>query len=136
MEKRGNERLLEVVFDSVLTLDYNYLIILPAIVCVRLLGSSRYIFLSSIANFGYLPVCVLVWYMAKRYTKHRLIITTITLLFTPMLLYSVMIGFVDVGGDAFILAALLIRLGTNNDGRANRMLPAGVLLAAAVLMRR
>ena len=74
--------------------------------------------------------------MAKRYTKHRLIITTITLLFTPMLLYSVMIGFVDVGGDAFILAALLIRLGTNNDGRADRMLPAGVLLAAAVLMRR
>ena len=34
-----------------------------------------------IANFGYLPVCVLVWYMAKRYTKPRLIITTITLLF-------------------------------------------------------
>lgn len=82
MEKRGNEkRLLAVVFDSVLTLDYNYLIILPAIVCVRLLGSSRYVFLAAIANFGYLPVCVLVWYMAKRYTKHRLIITTITLLF-------------------------------------------------------
>lgn len=133
-KNEGTKRLLEVVFDSVLTLDYNYLIILPTVVCVRLLGSSRYIFLSSIANFGYLPVCVLVWYMAKRYTKHRLIITTITLLFTPMLLYSVMIGFVDVGGDAFILAALLIRLGT--DGRADRMLPAGVLLAAAVLMRR
>ena len=80
-KNEGTKRLLEVVFDSVLTLDYNYLIILPAIVCVRLLGSSRYIFLSSIANFGYLPVCVLVWYMAKRYTKHRLIITTITLLF-------------------------------------------------------
>ena len=78
-KNEGTKRLLEVVFDSVLTLDYNYLIILPAIVCVRLLGSSRYIFLSSIANFGYLPVCVLVWYMAKRYTKHRLIITTITL---------------------------------------------------------
>lgn len=80
-KNEGTKRLLEVVFDSVLTLDYNYLIILPAIVCVRLLGSSRYIFLSSIANFGYLPVCLLVWYMAKRYTKHRLIITTITLLF-------------------------------------------------------
>lgn len=80
-KNEGTKRLLEVVFDSVLTLDYNYLIILPEIVCVRLLGSSRYIFLSSIANFGYLPVCVLVWYMAKRYTKHRLIITTITLLF-------------------------------------------------------
>ena len=80
-KNEGTKRLLEVVFDSVLTLDYNYLIILPAIVCVRLLGFSRYIFLSSIANFGYLPVCVLVWYMAKRYTKHRLIITTITLLF-------------------------------------------------------
>ena len=80
-KNEGTKRLLEVVFDSVLTLDYNYLIILPAIVCVRLLGSSRYIFLSSIANFGYLPVCVLVWYMAKRYTKHQLIITTITLLF-------------------------------------------------------
>lgn len=80
-KNEGTKRLLEVVFDSVLTLDYNYLIILPAIVCVRLLGSSRYIFLSSIANFGYLPVCVLVWYMAKRYTKPRLIITTITLLF-------------------------------------------------------
>lgn len=109
-KNEGTKRLLEVVFDSVLTLDYNYLIILPAIVCVRLLGSSRYIFLSSIANFGYLPVCVLVWYMAKRYTKHRLIITTITLLFTPMLLYSVMIGFVDVGGFAFTLLFFFQRL--------------------------
>lgn len=109
-KNEGTKRLLEVVFDSVLTLDYNYLIILPAIVCVRLLGSSRYTFLSSIANFGYLPVCVLVWYMAKRYTKHRLIITTITLLFTPMLLYSVMIGFVDVGGFAFTLLFFFQRL--------------------------
>ena len=109
-KNEGTKRLLEVVFDSVLTLDYNYLIILPAIVCVRLLGSSRYIFLSSIANFGYLPVCVLVWYMAQRYTKHRLIITTITLLFTPMLLYSVMIGFVDVGGFAFTLLFFFQRL--------------------------
>lgn len=109
-KNEGTKRLLEVVFDSVLTLDYNYLIILPAIVCVRLLGSYRYIFLSSIANFGYLPVCVLVWYMAKRYTKHRLIITTITLLFTPMLLYSVMIGFVDVGGFAFTLLFFFQRL--------------------------
>lgn len=109
-KNEGTKRLLEVVFDSVLTLDYNYLIILPAIVCVRLLGSSRYIFLSSIANFGYLPVCALVWYMAKRYTKHRLIITTITLLFTPMLLYSVMIGFVDVGGFAFTLLFFFQRL--------------------------
>ncbi len=109
-KNEGTKRLLKVVFDSVLTLDYNYLIILPAIVCVRLLGSSRYIFLSSIANFGYLPVCVLVWYMAKRYTKHRLIITTITLLFTPMLLYSVMIGFVDVGGFAFTLLFFFQRL--------------------------
>ena len=109
-KNEGTKRLLEVVFDSVLTLDYNYLIILPAVVCVRLLGSSRYIFLSSIANFGYLPVCVLVWYMAKRYTKHRLIITTITLLFTPMLLYSVMIGFVDVGGFAFTLLFFFQRL--------------------------
>lgn len=109
-KNEGTKRLLEVIFDSVLTLDYNYLIILPAIVCVRLLGSSRYIFLSSIANFGYLPVCVLVWYMAKRYTKHRLIITTITLLFTPMLLYSVMIGFVDVGGFAFTLLFFFQRL--------------------------
>lgn len=60
-KNEGTKRLLEVVFDSVLTLDYNYLI---------------------------------------------------------------------------ILAALLIRLGTDNDGRADRMIPAGVLLAAAVLMRR
>ena len=60
-KNEGTKRLLEVVFDSVLTLDYNYLI---------------------------------------------------------------------------ILAELLIRLGTDNDGRADRMLPAGVLLAAAVLMRR
>ena len=48
--------------------------------------------------------------MAKRYTKHRLIITTITLLFTPMLLYSVMIGFVDVGGFAFTLLFFFQRL--------------------------
>ena len=48
--------------------------------------------------------------MAKRYTKHRLIITAITLLFTPMLLYSVMIGFVDVGGFAFTLLFFFQRL--------------------------
>lgn len=135
-QTEGIIKLLEVVFDSVLTLDYNYLITLPAVVFVRLFGFSRYVFLAAIANFGYFPVCVLVWYMAKRRTRHGLIVAAVTLLFTPMLLYLVLLGFVDVGGVAFILAALLIKLGMERDCRADRMIPAGVLLAVAVLMRR
>lgn len=132
----GTLRLLGVVFDSVLTLDYNYLIILPAIVFARLFGPSRYVFLAAIANFGYLPVCVLIWYLAKRSAKHSLIAAAAVLLFTPMLFYAVLLGFVDVGGIIFVLAAMIITLGTERDGRADRMLIAGVLLAAAVLMRR
>lgn len=132
----GTIRLLEVIFDSVLTLDYNYIIILPAIVFARLFGPSRYVFLAAIANFGYLPVCVLIWYMAKRYARHNIIVSTAVLLFTPMLLYCVLLGFVDVSGAAFILAALLLKLGMDRDNRCDRLILAGIMLAAAVLLRR
>ena len=124
------------VFDSVLTLDYNYIIIFPAIVFVRLFGTSRYVFLAAIANFGYLPVCILLWYMAKRYARHNLIVSAAVLLFSPMLLYCVLLGFVDVGGVAFVLAALLLRLGMDRDNRCDRLILAGIMLAAAVLLRR
>ncbi len=141
----GAAALLRVTLDSVLTLDYNYLIILPIVFCVWLFGRSRYVFLAAIANLYLIPLCILVWAYAKsRFDGARthktlctLGYTTAVLLSAPILLSLTMIGFVDVGGCTVAFAAMLIMLTSHRGDRDfGRFFLAGILLALSLLLRR
>ncbi len=145
LQTEGLSALLRVSFESVLTLDYNYLIILPIVPCVWLFGRSRYVFLAAIANLYLIPLCILVWAYAKsRFTDmgkqqnlRTAVCTAAVLLSTPILLSLTMIGFVDVGGCTGAFAATLIMLTSRRDDRDfGRFFLAGILLAVALLLRR
>ena len=133
----GLGAMLRMVFDSVLTQDYNYLIILPAILAARLFGTSRMVFLLSIANAWLLPVFVIVWAFARARCRHAYLAASAVMLMLPMLLYNVLLGFIDVGGVVMTALALLLVF-TDHDETYDfgRYFLVGILLAAALLLRR
>lgn len=133
----GLGALLRMVFDSVLTQDYNYLIILPAILAARLFGTSRMVFLLAIANAWLLPVFVIVWAFARARCRHAYLAAASVMLVLPMLLYNVLLGFIDVGGVVMTAAAMLLVF-TDRDKAYDfgRYFLVGILLAAALLLRR
>ncbi len=136
-QSEGFAALIDAVLDSVTTLDYNYIIILPAIVAVRLFGTSRYVFLAAIANVWLYPTYVLIWGFARSRCKHAYLTAAAVILSLPMLVYNVLIGFIDVGGVVLIAAALIL-LFTDKAAKADfgRYFLIGAFLAAALLLRR
>lgn len=134
--EQGVTALLRTVYDSVLTLDYNYLIALPATLFARMFGESRYVFLAAILNFGYVPLLLLIWAAAKRKTRYPAAATLTVLFLLPYMMRCVVEGFVDVSGCVLTLSALLLYLLDQNRNDFGRFLLLGVCLAGAVLLRR
>lgn len=141
----GTGALLKAIFDSVLVADYNDLILLPIVLWVRVFGTSRYVFLAATANVWLLPTCLLIWGYAKtrfdqadkQYTLRTLGCAITAMLAVPMLFYAVLIGFIDVGGVFPAMAAMLILITSDRKDRDfGKFFLAGILLAAALLLRR
>ena len=132
----GLIELFRTVYDSVLTADYNYIIALPAALLAVLFGSSRYVYLAAIVNFGYFPLCVLVWAAAKRLGHRPLVTAGAALLAAPMLFYNVLVGFIDLAGCVPALLALLLWMSCRDRNDFGRFLLAGLCLACALLLRR
>ena len=123
-------------YDSILKEDYNWLIALPSMVFARILGEGRYAFLASIANFGYYPICILVWFAAKYVGKRPILTSAAVLMMVPMLFVNVLKGFVDVAGCAATLAAMFLWLYKRRENDFGQFLLIGVCLAVALLLRR
>lgn len=136
--KSGLRAVFSAVYASVLTEDYNLLIVLPFVPIVRLFGGSRLVFVLCIVNLDLVPVCLLVHGLARRYGRRGPAAAVAALLSLPMLFYLTLVGFVDVGGVFFALAALALCLRPTpaEEPPAAALVPAGCFLAAAVLLRR
>lgn len=134
----GPRAVLAAVYSSVLTQDYNLLIVLPFAPVIRIFGGSRLVFVLCIVNFGLVPTGLLVGGLARRYGAGAPAAAAAALCALPMLLYLALVGFVDVGGVFFALAALALCLPDAAPGRSALVarVPAGCFLAAAVLLRR
>lgn len=132
--------LLNTVRNSVLSLDYNYIILLPMLPWVGLFGQSRYIFLASITNMWLLPVCLLLWLTLKIHlggkARLTLLCSVLTLASAPMLLYAVLIGFIDVGGLVPASAAMFLYVLDRGKNRFGHFFAAGFCLAFTILLRR
>lgn len=62
---QGILHLLSVVYHSILTLDYNYLIALAWTPLVLIVGPSRLVFIEGIVNFGLFPLLLLIYFSLK-----------------------------------------------------------------------
>lgn len=120
------------VLESVITLDYNYLLALPISLVMRLFGGSRYVFLLSIVNLYLLPAVCGLWVLGRRQGKRGGVLLALGL---PMLGYTALVGFVDVAAAAAAIWAFVLYTDESRPA-ASRGVLAGALLVLSFLLRR
>jgi hypothetical protein len=132
----GFVQLIGFVFNSIQNLDYNYLIALPWTPLVMIFGTSRWVFICGIVNFGLFPLLTL-FYFYIRSNCRRKILAALCLFGTfPMLFITALVGYLDITGVIFILASILIWKYDNNKNDIGHFIIIGILLAGAALLRR
>ena len=122
---------LRTVLESVITQEYNYLLSFPISLVMRLLGTGRYVYLFSIANLYVLPALWGLCVLGRRVRHGGLLL----FLATPMLLYTGLVGFVDVAAAGLGIWAVVLYTDRDRPPVARGLL-AGALLTATFLLRR
>ncbi|MBE7018743.1 MAG: hypothetical protein E7413_02560 [Ruminococcaceae bacterium] len=121
------------VYNSIFTTDYNYVIMIPASLFCKLFGESRLVFVLSIINCYIYPVLMLIYFCAKRHfhvSNWKIICVYLCLWY---LMFAANTGFIDVGGIAPVLLALILYY----FGRREKQgILIGVLLSLSVYLRR
>lgn len=120
------------VLESVITLDYNYLLAWPISLVMRLLGTGRYIFILAVVNLYLMPGVWALCALGRRMGRGGGVILALAL---PMLGYTAAVGFVDVAAAAAALWAYVIYTDETRPGTARGIL-SGALLVLTFLLRR
>ena len=128
--------LLKTVYDSVLTQDYNNLIVVPWIPLVRIFGPSRWVFIAGIINLSLFPVLVLLYLHIRTTCRRPILAFACVAVSFPFLFYTAITGFIDVSGLFVTLAAMLLWLRGTGKENLIQYFVIGCLLASAVLLRR
>ena len=128
-EPFGFEQLRRVLVTTI-TMDYNHLLAWPISLFMRLFGPSRAVFLFATANLYTFPGLWGLWVLGR---KKRFCALFLTGLF-PMLLYTGIVGFVDVAACSLGIWAYVIY--TSDAPAVSRGLLAGFLLVGTFTLRR
>ena len=134
--REGLVPLLKSVYRSILTQDYNDLIVLPWLPLVLLFGTSRWVFVAGIVNLGVFPALLLLYAFIRSHCRHPLFVTACAAACFPMLFYTAIVGFIDAAGVGVTFLATLLWLHARKENENGRYLLIGSLLALAILLRR
>lgn len=136
--QNGIVAVLSGVYESILSADYNNLVALPFVPIFKLFGSSRLVFILTIVNLYLFPLLLLIYGIARSISKRALVAALCVICSLPMLFYLSVLGFVDVAGTFFALAAVFLCLYTGDSKKQSfgRYVFAGCFLAIALLLRR
>lgn len=125
------------VYNSISQLDYNHVAGLPSAVVVRLFGESRLAYVLGLVNMYLLPSFAVVYLLAKKVSKAPKIATAITILLSPVMMFLIFNGFVDIGG--LLMCLLCFNLYYTKNGKEGglwRYAAIGILLVAMMVWRR
>lgn len=125
----GRSQIFEVL-RSTITMDYNYLLAFPISLVMRLFGGSRAVFVFAISNLYTLPGLWGLCALSRDRTWGGLLLTG----FFPMLIYTGVVGFVDVAACALAIWAVVIY--TSDRPAVSRGVFTGALLVGTFLLRR
>ncbi|MEG0756303.1 MAG: hypothetical protein RR450_07890, partial [Oscillospiraceae bacterium] len=126
----GIAQLREVLFSTI-TMEYNQLLAFPISLIMRVLGSSRTVFVFATVNLYLLPGLFGICLLAKGRKNGGLLLT----LLTPMLTYLAILGFVDVAAGSVAIFSFYIYTQWDRNPAARGVL-AGCLLMLTFLLRR
>ena len=119
------------MLESVITQEYNYLLAFPISLCMRVLGTGRYVYLFATVNLYVLPALWGMCVLGKRLRHGGLLLA----LASPMLLYTALVGFVDVAAAGLGIWAFVFYCDTSRLAWARGVL-SGTLLTGTFLLRR
>lgn len=128
---------LRTVYDSIGTMDYNYVAALPSALWVRLFGESRMAYVIGLITMYVVPSEILVYRLSVKLAEKRLFAFLTAVLTLPVTLYMACIGFVDVGG--VLMGLICYNLYYSRDGIAKkwyRFAAIGALLMLMMIFRR
>ena len=121
------------MYNSVFTLDYNYVIIFFSSLMCKIFGSSRMVFVLSILIFGVFSFYMILHLGSKKLFSGSVVHTLLVVFLLPYAIFAANTGFVDILGCVPALAACLIFFSYEKDETA---VLSGTLLALSVFMRR
>ncbi len=122
---------LRTVLQSVITSEYNYLLALPISLVMRVLGTSRYVYLFATVNLYALPALLGMLALGRRTRGGGALVCCAA----PMLLYTALVGFVDVAAAGAGIWAFVIYTAEDRPQWARGVL-SGALLTLVFLLRR
>jgi hypothetical protein len=117
------------LYESVLSFDYNYLAALFPALFAYLFGTSRTVYIFAVVNCFFVPCAAAVC----AYSKSVLRACTVILML-PMLIFLALTGFVDVAGFALCVLCFMLYDKTRLSWR--RCFAIGALLTLCILLRR
>ncbi|MBQ7574433.1 MAG: glycosyltransferase family 39 protein [Clostridia bacterium] len=89
---------LKSLYNSISTMDYNYLAGIPTALFIKIFGPSRLVYELTLVNLYLFPSVILIYKLAKKLGKSPKITTVIVMLICPAITFMAFIGFVDIGG--------------------------------------
>ena len=119
------------VLTSVITQEYNYLLAWPISLVMRLLGTGRYVYLMATVDLYVLPALWGLLALGRRTRWGGVLLCCAT----PMLLYTSLVGFVDVAAAGAAIWAFVIYTDRSRPQGARGVLT-GALLVLVFLLRR
>lgn len=125
------------VYDSVGSLDYNYVAALPSVLWARLFGCSRLAYVAGLIVMYLFPSAILLYRLCKKLSKApgaAFLITTCIMPITAFLAFS---GFADIGG--LLIALCCYNLYYTHDSVSSapwRYALIGLLLLLIMVFRR
>ena len=122
---------IHLVLTSVITQEYKYLLAWPISLVMRLLGTGRYVYLLATVNLYVLPALWGLLALGRRTRWGGVLLCCAT----PMLLYTALVGFVDVAAAGAAIWAFVIYTDRSRPQGARGIL-AGALLVLVFLLRR
>ncbi len=125
------------LYTTVGTDEYNMIAsFLPALV-MKFFGKSRLVFILSVINCYFLPCIALIFNLTKKYFKYYGVAAFSIILSLPIMLFTGLVGFVDIG--ALFFALLCMRLYFSDDPEKYtipRYMAIGILMVFSMLFRR
>lgn len=128
-EPLGFEQLRSVLVTTI-TLDYNHLLAWPISLLMRLFGPSRAVFLFATTNLYTFPGLWGLWVLGRKKSFSPLFLAGLF----PMLIYTGVIGFVDVAACSLGIWAYVVY--TSDSPALPRGLVTGFLLVGTFTLRR
>ncbi len=122
------------VYNSIINLDFNFLSALPCALFIKIFGSSRLVYILSLANCYLISAYASIYFLAKKIGKAPIVTMFLTLFAIPAMFYMMIRGFSEIGGLFICIICINLYFDDNKRGEVIRGIAIGILTALVVLI--